>query len=408
VNVILLVATREFTERVRSRAFLVSNAAILLLLLLSLAIPQLIHDDEPTRIGHLGGDAAAVAQLAAAQQSTFDLELDLVAFDGRSDAEAALEDEQVEAVIVDATTVLAAGNLGPQLEASLTNASNAYVIDAALADAGLDAAARASLFAVEALTVERFAAAEGLVDAFDPAVGVVFAAVFLLYGLLAVYGQWVAQGIVEEKQSRVVEVLLATVRPTELLAGKILGLGALGLAQILLLAGIGAGGLLLTDVISVPGAAWGALALVIPWFVLGFLLYATLFAVTGSLVSRVEDMQAAVMPVIVVLVLALFGAQLAVAEPTGTLATVAGVLPFTAPMVQPILFAMGASSAVEVVTAIVLAMGSIAVAVPLAARIYRGGVLRTRGRVSFREAWGSAGREVRRPLPPSGSVRPSR
>jgi ABC-2 type transport system permease protein len=92
---------------------------------------------------------------------------------------------------------------------------------------------------------------------FDPSVAVVYGAVFLLYGLLAVYGQWVAQGIVEEKQSRVVEVLLSSLRPTELLAGKVLGLGALGLLQILLLAGVAAAGLLLTEVVEIPRAAWG-------------------------------------------------------------------------------------------------------------------------------------------------------
>jgi ABC-2 type transport system permease protein len=107
--------------------------------------------------------------------------------------------------------------------------------------------------------------------------------------------------------------------PDAAAAGKVLGLGALGLAQILLLAGVAAGGLLLTDVIEVPPAAWGALALVIPWYVLGFLLYATLFAMAGSVVARVEDMQSAVMPVIIVLVLALFGAQFALTDPTGTL-----------------------------------------------------------------------------------------
>jgi ABC-2 type transport system permease protein len=201
---------------------------------------------------------------------------------------------------------------------------------------------------------------------------------------------------VEEKQSRVVEVLLSSLRPTELLAGKVLGLGALGLAQILLLTAVGAGGLLVTEVIEVPAAAWGGLALVVPWYVLGFLLYATLFAMAGSVVSRVEDMQSAVMPVIVVLVLALFGAQFALADPSSPVATIAGVLPLTAPMVQPILYAMGTTSWAEAALAIGLALATIGLMVPLSARIYRGGVLRTRGRVSYKEAWGtSARREAR-------------
>lgn len=385
-----LVTTREFTERLRSRAFLISNGAILALIILALALPLLLGGSEATQIGTVGSDAEAVGRFALTQQDAFDSEVELVSLDDRRTAEEALRDDTVDVVLLDGTTALADGAIGARLEALLANAANAIGVDAALADAGLSPDERATLFAVEPLGVEQLEEAGGGIDLFDPAVGIVFAAVFVLYGLLAVYGQWVAQGIVEEKQSRVVEVLLASLRPTQLLTGKILGLGALGLAQILLLAGVAAGGLLLTDVIEVPAAAWGALALVIPWYLLGFLLYATLFAMAGSVVSRVEDMQSAVMPVIIVLVLALFGAQIALSDPTGTIATVAGLVPLTAPIVQPILFAVGATTWWESLLAVGLALGAIVVMIPISARIYRGGILRTRGRVSFREAWGTS------------------
>lgn len=382
-----LVMAREFTERLRSRAFLISNAAILGLLVLALAVPMLLGDGDPTQVGTVGPEAESVGQIALGQQDAFDSEIELVELDDRAAAEQALRDGDVDAVLLGAATALAEGGLARPLEALLANASNALRVDAALADAGLGAVERAELFAIEPLVVEPLDDEPGGVDLFDPAVGIVFAAVFLLYGLLAVYGQWVAQGIVEEKQSRVVEVLLGSVRPTELLTGKVLGLGALGLAQILLMAAIGVGGLLLTDVIEIPAAAWGALALVIPWYVLGFLLYATLFAMAGAVVSRVEDMQSAVMPVIIVLVLAIFAAQFALTDPTGTVAVVAGLVPLTAPIVQPILFAVGAASWWEALLAILLAVAAIVVMLPVSARVYRGGILRTRGRVSFREAW---------------------
>jgi len=388
VNTTWMVMAREFSERLRSRAFLISNGAILVLIALSMGLPMLLGGDGVTPLGTLGDDAALVGRIASSQQEAFDVDLELVVLEDRAEAEVALEDGDVDAVLLDATTVLADGGISPQLEALLANASNAVGVDAALAEAGLSGTERSRLFALEPLTVERLDAEGGGADLFDASVGIVFAAVFLLYGLLAIYGQWVAQGIVEEKQSRVVEVLLSSMRPTELLAGKILGLGALGLAQIVLLAGVAVTGLLVTDIVEVPGAAWGALGLVIPWYVLGFLLYSTIFAMAGSVVSRVEDMQSAVMPVIVILVLALFGAQFALSDPTGAIATVAGIFPLTAPIVQPILYALGVASWVEVVLAIGLAIAAILVMVPVAARIYRGGVLRTRGRVSFREAWG--------------------
>ncbi len=388
---IWLVMSREFTERLRSRAFLISNGAILALIILAITMPLLFGGEEATRIGTVGDAAAEVGRFAATQQEAFDLEVELVELADRRAAEGALEDGEVDVVLLDATTALADGSPGLRVESLLANASNAIGVDRALTEAGLSSQEREALFTVERLTIERLDDRNG-VDLFDPSVIVVYGAVFVLYGLLAVYGQWVAQGIVEEKQSRVVEVLLASLRPTELLTGKVLGLGGLGLAQVLLLVGVAAGGLLVTDVVEVPPAAWTALALVIPWYVVGFLLYATLFAMTGSLVSRVEDLQSAVMPVIIVLVLALFGAQFALNDPTGTIATVAGLVPLTAPIVQPILFALGVASWWQTLLALALAIAAIAVMLPISARIYRGGVLRTRGRVAFRDAWGSSGR----------------
>lgn len=386
----LLVASREFTERIRSKAFLLSNAAIIGLLALALGVPLLLGGgDEPVAIGSLGAEADEVGRLAVAQQAAFDLDLELESVPTREDAEEALTDGELDAVLVDATTVLADGSLGRALEALLASAANAVQLDTALADAGVDPEDRDALFAIAPLEVEQVGDRAAAIDAFDPSIAVVYAAVFVLYGLLAVYGQWVAQGIVEEKQSRVVEVLLASLRPTELLTGKVLGLGALGLLQVLGLAGIAAAGLLATEVVEVPPAAWRGFALVIPWYVLGFLVYAALFAAAGSLVSRVEDLQSAVLPVIMILVGAIIAVQFALVDPSGTVATITGVLPLTAPIVQPILLAVGQASWPQVVLAVALALTSIALLLPVAARIYRNSALRTSGRVAIRDALGS-------------------
>lgn len=388
-----LVFTREYTERIRSKAFLISNAAILGVLLLGLALPLLLGgEDEPLAIGVLGDEATQVGELALAQQEAFGLETELEPVASRSAAVEALEAGDLEAVLLDASTVLARDSVGRALEALLANAANTVQVDATLAEAGLDADERAQLFAIAPLEVELLEEDAGAVNVFDPSVAVVYGAVFLLYGLLAIYGQWVAQGIVEEKQSRIIEVLLSALRPTELLTGKVLGLGALGLTQVTVLAGVATGGLLLTEVVEIPAAGWRALAFVVPWYVLGFLLYAALFAAAGSLVSRVEDLQSATLPVILLLIGALLAVQVALADPTSTVATVAGLVPLTAPIVQPILLAVGAASWPEVALAITLALATIAILLPLAARIYRNSVLRTSGRVSVREAWrGSPG-----------------
>lgn len=387
---VVLIAAREVTERLRSKAFLISNAVILGLIVLSVLAPLVFAEDDETTLGYVGAEAEQVAQLAVLQQDAFEAQLDLVPIADRAAAERALDEGEVAAVVLDPTSVLVEARLGPRLEALLASAANAVAMDAALTDAGLTAADRTTLFAIEPLTIESRVERADAVDLFDPAVLVVYGAVFLLYGLLAMYGQWVAQGIVEEKQSRVIEVLLAAVRPTELLGGKVLGLGMLGLVQILLFAGIAAAGLTLTEVIEMPAASWRSIALVIPWYVLGYLLYAMLFAAAGSLVARVEELQSAVMPAIVVLIGALFAAQFALAAPDSTVAAVAGLVPFTAPIVQPILLAVGQTTWWEVTLAIVLALATIALLLPLTARLYRGGVLRTGSRVSFKDAWASS------------------
>lgn len=384
---LLLVATREFTERLRSKAFVISNLIVLVVILASVLAPALLVDDDPTTsLGTLGDEAAAVGELAVGQAAAFDLDVEVVAIDDRDAAERGLLDGELDAVLLDATGVLVERSVGPRLSSLLASAANARQVDAVLDEAGIAPEDRELLFAVEPLEVEALEERDEAIDVFDPSILVVYAAVFLLYGLLVIYGQWVSQGIVEEKQSRVVEVLLASMRPSDLLGGKIVGLGALGLAQIVLFAVVGVGGLLATGVLEIPAASWGALALVVPWFVLGYLLYASLFAMAGALVSRVEDLQSVVLPVIMVLVFALFAAQFALAAPDSTVASVAGVVPFTAPIVQPILISAGMASLGEVVVSILLAVALIAVLIPLAGRVYRGGVLRTRGRVPLREA----------------------
>lgn len=390
MRVVRLVTAREFGERLRSKAFLVSNLVIMALLVVAVLAPALFSDDDPVRIGHLPGAAVDIAQVAAAQAEVFDIDVEAVAMVDRGEAEDALRAGDADVVVLDDQTVLVERAIGTTLESLLASAAGAIQINESLEGVGIPLDERTDLLQVTPLEVEVVAGADDPVDVTAPNVVVTYFGVFMLYGLLAVYGQWVAQGIVEEKQSRVVEVLLSSIRPTELLVGKVVGLGLLGLAQIVLMAGVGATGLLLSDTIQIDAAGWRSLALVLPWYVLGYLLYAAMFAMAGAVVARVEDLQSAVMPVIAVLVLALLAANVAIADPHSTTATVAGIFPLTAPIMQPILLAVGASSALEVVLAIVLAAVAIALLMPLAGRIYRGGVLRTRGRVSYRDAWRSS------------------
>ncbi len=156
---------------------------------------------------------------------------------------------------------------------------------------------------------------------------VAFVGVLVLYGQLFAYGYWVAAGVVEEKSSRVVEVLLATVRPSHLLRGKILGIGVLGLAQLLL---IGLAALFTSKAVGsldFPSGAVATIGLVLVWFVLGFFFYASLFAVAGSIVTRQEDLQTTMTPLTILIVASFFIGLSATTNPESTLATVASLIP---------------------------------------------------------------------------------
>jgi ABC-2 type transport system permease protein len=210
--------------------------------------------------------------------------------------------------------------------------------------------------------------------------------VVLLYSLIILFGQFVAQGVVEEKSSRVVELLLATMRPWHLLAGKILGLGALGLAQIVLIAVIGVSGALAFDVVDVPGDLLGTVGWVLFWFVLGYALFASLFAVAASLVSRQEDLGSVLTPASLVLIVAFFVAIQAAGDPSGTLAVVTSFVPGFSPMVMPVRQAAGEVALWEVAVAVVLMLVAIALVVRLGGRVYSGALLRTSGKTKLKEA----------------------
>jgi len=210
--------------------------------------------------------------------------------------------------------------------------------------------------------------------------------VVVLYGLLLLFAQFVAQGVVEEKSSRVVELLLATMRPWQLLAGKILGLGLLGLGQMVVIGVVGVTAALALDVVEVPGEVIGTVVTVVAWFVLGYAFYASVFAVAASLVSRQEDLGSVLTPASMLLIVGFVVSVQAAGDPGGTLATVTSFVPGMSPLVMPVRQAAGEAALWEVALAVVLMLLAIALAVRLGGRVYAGALLRTSGKTKIREA----------------------
>jgi ABC-2 type transport system permease protein len=208
----------------------------------------------------------------------------------------------------------------------------------------------------------------------------------LLYFSILIYGGSLAQGVLEEKTSRVVELLLATMRPWQLMAGKIIGVGAAGLLQFTLIGVIGAVGAKLSGVFQLPDVTVVTVLAGLGWFLLGFLLFATLYAAAGSLVSRLEDLQAVVTPISILVVIPFVASFSLVSNPTGTTAVLLSLVPFFAPILMPLLIALGAASAWQVVLAVGLTIATTVVLAVLGGRVYANSVLRTGSRVRLRDA----------------------
>ncbi len=375
-----LVAKREISARIRDKNFIISSVVILLLLLGSLGL-QVALDSGPeeSRIG-LVGDAPGLEQALQAQGEALRVDVSVVGLADEAAATAAIEAEDVDSALVvrdGGYELLVQESASGSLEAIVQGAVSQLAVAEQLGEAGIS---RLDVPEVPVVALDPDADADG-----QRVVAAIIGA-GLLYGLLILFGQFIAQGVVEEKSSRVVELLLATMKPWQLLAGKILGLGVLGLAQIVVIVVLGVAGAIAFDVVDIPGELIGTAVSVVLWFVLAYAFYAAIFAVAASLVSRQEDLGTVLMPTTLVLVAAFVVGIQASADPDGTLATVTSLLPGLSPLVMPVRQAAGEVAAWEVVLAVVLMLAAIALIVRLGGRIYAGALLRTGGKLKMREA----------------------
>jgi len=221
---------------------------------------------------------------------------------------------------------------------------------------------------------------------------------FVLYMALLLYGVQVMTSTVEEKTSRISEVLVSSLRPFELLLGKVVGVGSVGLLQLSLWAGaaylFGAGRGLFAGLggavaqvpwLSIPRIPLGALLVFLLFFVLGFFFYAAAYAAVGSTCSTVEETQQASMPVTLVILTGLFMMFRLLDDPNGELAQILSMVPPVAPFVTPVRNALSPLPLPELIlSVIVMALGLLAMA-GLAGRIYRTGILMYGKRASLRE-----------------------
>jgi ABC-2 type transport system permease protein len=381
-----LVTRREITERLREKAFAVSTGINIVIIVGVVIVAGVIGGDgEQYTVGYTGATEAAVVEQAAAVGRSTDIEIT-----GReispSGADAALEDGSLDAVV--AGNQVRAQEEPPDELVSLLQGANREVQAArALEQAGVSGEEAQNALEPPPL---RISTIEPIDEDDEGKAGVAFFAIIILYGQLLTYGYWVAAGVVEEKASRVVEVVLSTIRPTHLLAGKVIGIGLLGLGNLLLTVGIGLGVAQATGALEVDGAIVGAAALALAWFVVGYAFYACAFACAGALVPRQEELQSSMTPLTLTILVAFFISFAVLNDPDGTIAHVSAFIPMTAPMTMPPRIVTGDAPAWEIAASLLVTIGASLALIPLAARIYSGGILRTGSSLKVRDAWRAA------------------
>ena len=369
---ITLVAWREIRERLRGKVFLISTLVMLVLVGGSTALNGALSKKPTYRVAVTAPappGLAAALQRAATPFDDAKVRLRVVA--SPAAGRRALEAKQVDALLL-------------LSQDRLVFRSDVDAKAAAVADTAVRAL-RHHLPPAPELTTATLHPPDNKTT--DAETLVAYFGSFLLLGALAIYGQWVVAGVVEEKNNRVVEIILSTVRPRHLLAGKVIGIGLLGLAQLALIAGLVAV-LLAAGVFNAPAGLGASLALVIPWFALGFALYAVAYATAGALASRQQNAETAGQPVTYTILAAYFVGYIALStNMNGLLANILTVFPLTAPLVLPARSALVGVPLWEHVLAVALILTTIYTLVRLAGRIYGRGLLHSGPRIGVRTAW---------------------
>jgi ABC-2 type transport system permease protein len=349
-----LVAEREVKSFIRMKGFWISFAFILVGLFAAAVLPSVFGGDRPV-VAAVGPDAEQV--LAGA-------ELEVRQVGDVAAAEELVRTEEVEAAVVPDETgqsatgvrVIGLSDDPTDVVAELGTAPPVELLDPSEVGQGL-----------RQLAI------------------MVFALMFLIFGL---GGAAIAQSTVTEKQTRIVEILVATVPVRALLAGKIVGHSLLTIAQVVVIAVAAPIALRLGGQSELLAAVAPALGWYVPFLCVGFVLLAAMWAVAGSLVSRQEDLGSS-MGLVMLLVMGPYFAVMFFSD-NATVLTVLSYLPLSAAVAMPVRMFAGEAQAWEALLSLGLLAASVVLIVLLASRLYSGSLLQTGGKVALSKAWARA------------------
>jgi ABC-2 type transport system permease protein len=378
-----VVAQREIAVKLTDKVFLGSTAFMLVATVLAIGLSTFFSGRvERPEVAVVGADAVALVEAADDIAAAADRSLSpqAVEVDDAAAAERLVADDEAAAALLpaeDGWEVVGTNDVDGTLQRYLGEAVAADALERNAGEAGVQVS---DLQAGAELGV-RLLDPGALPEELRYITGFAFA--FLFYVTALTFGMAIAQSVVEEKQSRVVEILAAAIPVRQLLMGKVVGNALLAIAQVLLLVGVGLVGLALTGQADALAPVLSAGGWFVVFFLLGFAAIACVWAVAGSVATRSEDLQATTTPVTVVVMAALFGGLLA----QGKALTVLSFVPLVSSVAMPIRMLEGGVPLWQPIASGVVVLVSAVVLVTVGARLYEGSLLQTQRRTTLKEAF---------------------
>jgi ABC-2 type transport system permease protein len=381
----LLVTRREVVSRITDKSFLLGT--VFMVVLIAGFIGFTAWQEERTDKVTLGATPDSVAMATVIEESAPDVdesvEVSVVELDDETAAEAALLDDEVDAWLhpVEGGWELTSES---SEQDSLTDVVSTVVRQQVLTDNAAGVGSTVQELEAGSDVSTAFLRGDAERAAVAEVVGFVF--VFLFYFAALVFGMQLASSVIEEKQSRIVEIIAAAIPLRHLLAGKVLGNTALAVIQLLVYVVVGLVGLTFTSYKSYVPALSGPTAWFIGFFLAGFVALACLWAVAGSLASRTEDLQATSTPLTMLMLVMFFGGL----SLDGRGQVIASFIPPVSAVVMPKRILAGGVEWWEPLVALGLLAAFAAVTVWVGEKLYRRALLQTGGRVTLRQAWSAA------------------
>ena len=390
-----IVAGREIMVKLRDRNFIISTLTTIAIFVVAFGVSFLLGgDDGEKRIAVVSGDAVTIVEQTNARADAADGEdtdssatagaptvrLGIEQVADPAAAEQAVRDGDVDAALLGeqgAWTLVGSDGVDSDIAAAVSATVAADALERNAAAAGTTVADLTAGSVVE----ERLLEADGTDDeGVQVIAGFVF--VFLFYMAAILFGYAIANSVVEEKQSRIVEILAAAIPLRQLLVGKVVGATALALGQMVIFVAIGLIGLSFTDYATLLPSVAGAAVWYLVLFVIGFVALACLFAVAGAMATRAEDVQTTTSPLLTVIMIVFFGGLFL----QDTWQVIGSYVPIMSTVTMPIRLVAGTASWWEPAVATVITLVTAAVIIRIAERVYRRSIMQTGRKLTYREA----------------------